>query len=122
MAYTWTDTQMNTYILQKHTEQRSPEPVHFCSLPPVVATMRDLGKKEPLEAAAGEALGKTLSVSQLDVCSDESVADCLSHIERGRVDVLGETRKPLGSLTHHIDASIMTTSTLVGQEAKVPIR
>ncbi|MEJ1283781.1 hypothetical protein NN561_014756 [Cricetulus griseus] len=54
----------------------------------VVATMRDLGKKEPLEAAAGEALGKTLSVSQLDVCSDESVADCLSHIEGGRVDVL----------------------------------
>ncbi|ERE76768.1 retinol dehydrogenase 8-like protein [Cricetulus griseus] len=50
--------------------------------------MRDLGKKEPLEAAAGEALGKTLSVSQLDVCSDESVADCLSHIEGGRVDVL----------------------------------
>ncbi|XP_059123220.1 retinol dehydrogenase 8 [Peromyscus eremicus] len=54
----------------------------------VVATMRDLGKKEPLEAAAGEALGKTLSVAQLDVCSDESVANCLSHIEGGRVDVL----------------------------------
>ncbi|XP_021026845.1 retinol dehydrogenase 8 [Mus caroli] len=54
----------------------------------VVATMRDLGKKEPLEAAAGEALGKTLSVVQLDVCSDESVTDCLSHIEGGQVDVL----------------------------------
>ncbi|KAL1782307.1 retinol dehydrogenase 8 [Sigmodon hispidus] len=54
----------------------------------VVATMRDLGKKEPLEKAAGEALGKTLRVAQLDVCSDESVANCLSHIEGGQVDVL----------------------------------
>ncbi|XP_051011738.1 retinol dehydrogenase 8 [Acomys russatus] len=54
----------------------------------VVATMRDLGKKEPLEAAAGETLGKTLTVAQLDVCSDESVANCLNHIEGGRVDVL----------------------------------
>lgn len=53
--------------------------------------MRDLGKKEPLEAAAGEALGKTLNVAQLDVCSDDSVANCLSHIEGGQVDVLGET-------------------------------
>ncbi|GAB1293915.1 Retinol dehydrogenase [Apodemus speciosus] len=54
----------------------------------VVATMRDLGKKEALEAAAGEALGKTLSVAQLDVCSDESVTNCLSHIDGGQVDVL----------------------------------
>uniref|UniRef100_A0A2K6Q5T8 Retinol dehydrogenase 8 n=1 Tax=Rhinopithecus roxellana TaxID=61622 RepID=A0A2K6Q5T8_RHIRO len=54
----------------------------------VVATMRDLGKKETLEAAAGEALGQTLTVAQLDVCSDESVAQCLSCIQ-GEVDVLG---------------------------------
>ncbi|XP_006898895.1 PREDICTED: retinol dehydrogenase 8 [Elephantulus edwardii] len=54
----------------------------------VVATMRDLRKKEPLEAAAGDALGKTLTVAQLDVCSDESVAQCLSCIEGGEVDVL----------------------------------
>nr|XP_004667468.1 retinol dehydrogenase 8 [Jaculus jaculus] len=54
----------------------------------VVATMRDLRKKETLEAAAGKALGKTLSVEQLDVCSDESVAQCLSHIQGGQVDVL----------------------------------
>uniref|UniRef100_A0A8C6R3T6 Retinol dehydrogenase 8 n=1 Tax=Nannospalax galili TaxID=1026970 RepID=A0A8C6R3T6_NANGA len=60
----------------------------LCSLPSVVATMRDLGKKEPLEAAAGDALGKTLIVAQLDVCSDESVAQCLSHIQGGQVDVL----------------------------------
>ncbi|KAL2764320.1 retinol dehydrogenase 8, partial [Daubentonia madagascariensis] len=54
----------------------------------VVATMRDLRKKETLEAAAGEALGQTLTVAQLDVCSDESVAQCLSCIQGGEVDVL----------------------------------
>ncbi|XP_012496833.1 PREDICTED: retinol dehydrogenase 8 [Propithecus coquereli] len=53
----------------------------------VVATMRDLRKKETLEAAAGEALGQTLTVAQLDVCSDESVAQCLGSIQ-GEVDVL----------------------------------
>lgn len=66
-------------------------------LSPVVATMRDLGKKGTLEAAAGEALGQTLTVAQLDVCSDESVAQCLSGIQGGEVDVLGETEQPLGS-------------------------
>ncbi|XP_070129228.1 retinol dehydrogenase 8 isoform X3 [Equus caballus] len=50
--------------------------------------MRDLGKKGMLEAAAGEALGQTLTVAQLDVCSDESVAQCLSCIQGGEVDVL----------------------------------
>ncbi|KAF7465489.1 Hypothetical predicted protein [Marmota monax] len=54
----------------------------------VVATMRDLRKKEMLEAAAGDALGKTLTVAQLDVCNDESVAQCLSGIQGGEVDVL----------------------------------
>ncbi|XP_076975521.1 retinol dehydrogenase 8 [Tamandua tetradactyla] len=54
----------------------------------VVATMRDLGKKGALEAAAKEALGKTLTVAQLDVCSDESVAQCLSCIQEAKVDVL----------------------------------
>lgn len=60
--------------------------------------MRDLGKKGTLEAAAGEALGQTLTVAQLDVCSDESVAQCLRCIQGGEVDVLGETEKPLRSL------------------------
>ncbi|KAF6307041.1 retinol dehydrogenase 8 [Rhinolophus ferrumequinum] len=54
----------------------------------VVATMRDLGKKGTLEAAAGKALGQTLTVAQMDVCSDESVAECLSCIQGGEVDVL----------------------------------
>ncbi|KAK2494604.1 hypothetical protein MC885_020161 [Smutsia gigantea] len=54
----------------------------------VVATMRDLEKKGTLEAAAGETLGQTLTVAKLDVCSDESVAQCLRCIPGGEVDVL----------------------------------
>ncbi|NXI48630.1 RDH8 dehydrogenase, partial [Galbula dea] len=54
----------------------------------VIATMRDLRKKEKLEAAAGPALGKTLSIQRLDVCSDSSVAECLETIPGGKVDVL----------------------------------
>ncbi|KAM5238287.1 retinol dehydrogenase 8 [Ctenodactylus gundi] len=54
----------------------------------VVATMRDLGKRGPLEAAAGDMLGRTLTVAQLDVCSDESVAQCLGCVPGGEVDVL----------------------------------
>ncbi|KAM7079799.1 LOW QUALITY PROTEIN: retinol dehydrogenase 8 [Ciconia maguari] len=55
---------------------------------PVIATMRDLRKKEKLEEAAGSALGKTLSIQRLDVCSDSSVAECMGNIPGGRVDVL----------------------------------
>ncbi|XP_054663759.1 suppressor of SWI4 1 homolog [Grus americana] len=54
----------------------------------VIATMRDLRKKEKLEEAAGSALGKTLSIQRLDVCSDSSVAECMESIPGGRVDVL----------------------------------
>ncbi|KAF1547260.1 Retinol dehydrogenase 8, partial [Eudyptes moseleyi] len=54
----------------------------------VIATMRDLRKKEKLEEAAGPALGKTLSIQRLDVCSDSSVAECMGSIPGGRVDVL----------------------------------
>lgn len=52
--------------------------------------MRDLRKKEKLEEAAGPALGKTLSIQRLDVCSDSSVTECLASVPGGRVDVLGE--------------------------------
>ncbi|XP_014816620.1 PREDICTED: retinol dehydrogenase 8 isoform X1 [Calidris pugnax] len=54
----------------------------------VIATMRDLRKKEKLEQAAGETLGKTLSIQRLDVCSDSSVAECMENIPGGHVDVL----------------------------------
>uniref|UniRef100_A0A8C0ESV4 Retinol dehydrogenase 8 n=1 Tax=Bubo bubo TaxID=30461 RepID=A0A8C0ESV4_BUBBB len=44
--------------------------------------------KEKLEEAAGSALGKTLSIQRLDVCSDSSVEECMGSIPGGRVDVL----------------------------------
>ncbi|KAI6059990.1 retinol dehydrogenase 8 [Aix galericulata] len=64
----------------------TPRP--YTGLPAVIATMRDLSKKGKLEEAAGPALGKTLSIQRLDVCSDGSVAECLSSVPGGRVDVL----------------------------------
>ncbi|NXG81219.1 RDH8 dehydrogenase, partial [Baryphthengus martii] len=54
----------------------------------VIATMRDLRKKEKLEKASGSALGTTLSIQRLDVCSDASVAECVANVPGGRVDVL----------------------------------
>ncbi|ROL54857.1 Retinol dehydrogenase 8 [Anabarilius grahami] len=39
----------------------------------VIATMRDLKRKDKLVEAAGDAYGRTLSLLTLDVCSDESV-------------------------------------------------
>ncbi|XP_059495993.1 retinol dehydrogenase 8-like isoform X2 [Stegostoma tigrinum] len=55
----------------------------------VIATMRNLNRKGQLEAAAGETLNKTLHIRQLDVCSDESVAECLNSIQDKGVDILG---------------------------------
>ncbi|KAM8793872.1 retinol dehydrogenase 8 [Eudromia elegans] len=54
----------------------------------VIATMRDLGKRAALEAAAGPALGRTLTIERLDVCSASSVAACVAAIPGGHVDVL----------------------------------
>ncbi|GCB73417.1 hypothetical protein scyTo_0006763 [Scyliorhinus torazame] len=54
----------------------------------VIATMRNLNRKGQLEATAGDALHKTLHISQLDVCSDESVTECLNSIQDRRVDIL----------------------------------
>ncbi|NXX42591.1 RDH8 dehydrogenase, partial [Tricholaema leucomelas] len=54
----------------------------------VIATMRDLTKRQKLEAAAGSALGRTLSILRLDVCSDASVAECMGSVPGGQVDVL----------------------------------
>lgn len=65
--------------------QRSP-PVS----PPVVATMRDLGRRGELETRAGTALGHTLEIRQLDVDCEESVRRCVEAIPQRRVDVLGE--------------------------------
>ncbi|XP_077643798.1 retinol dehydrogenase 8 [Lonchura striata] len=54
----------------------------------VLATMRDLARRGPLEAAAGAAVGDTLRLLPLDVTSDASVAECLRQVPGGRVDVV----------------------------------
>uniref|UniRef100_A0A667WAJ1 Retinol dehydrogenase n=1 Tax=Myripristis murdjan TaxID=586833 RepID=A0A667WAJ1_9TELE len=54
----------------------------------VIATMRDLKRKDKLVEAAGDAYGKTLSLAVLDVCSDESVKQCIDGIKDRHVDIL----------------------------------
>uniref|UniRef100_A0A8B9HDY3 Retinol dehydrogenase 8b n=1 Tax=Astyanax mexicanus TaxID=7994 RepID=A0A8B9HDY3_ASTMX len=45
----------------------------------VIATMRDLKRKDKLLEAAGDTYGKTLSLLTLDVCSEESVKQCINN-------------------------------------------
>uniref|UniRef100_A0A8C6SRQ5 Retinol dehydrogenase 8b n=1 Tax=Neogobius melanostomus TaxID=47308 RepID=A0A8C6SRQ5_9GOBI len=54
----------------------------------VIATMRDLKRKDKLVEAAGDTYGKTLSLAVLDVCNDESVKQCIDGIKDRHVDVL----------------------------------
>ncbi|XP_052474376.1 retinol dehydrogenase 8-like [Carassius gibelio] len=54
----------------------------------VLATMRDLKRKDKLVEAAGDAYGKTLSLLTLDVCSDESVKQCVNSIKDRHIDIL----------------------------------
>ncbi|XP_066510603.1 retinol dehydrogenase 8-like [Hoplias malabaricus] len=54
----------------------------------VIATMRDLKKKDKLLEAAGDTYGKTLSLLTLDVCSDESVQQCVNNVKNRHIDVL----------------------------------
>ncbi|XP_036804698.1 retinol dehydrogenase 8-like isoform X2 [Oncorhynchus mykiss] len=54
----------------------------------VIATMRDLKRKDKLVEAAGDAYGKSLSLAVLDVCTDESVKQCIDGIKDRHVDVL----------------------------------
>lgn len=61
-------------------------------LPPVIATMRNVGRSGALAAAAGPALGRTLEIKQLDVCDEGSIRACLDSIPGRRIDVLGEPR------------------------------
>lgn len=99
---------------------RGKRPPGFCSptlgpttgLPAVIATMRDLSKKGKLEEAAGPALGTTLSIQRLDVCSDSSVAECLSSIPGGRVDVLGEQNGVRGGVNGEMGTGIGVLSPL----------
>ncbi|XP_028842586.1 retinol dehydrogenase 8a [Denticeps clupeoides] len=54
----------------------------------VIATMRDLRKKDKLVEAAGNCYGKTLTLLPLDVCSDESVKKCIDSVKDRHVDIL----------------------------------
>lgn len=54
----------------------------------VIATMRDLRKKDRLVEAAGDAYGKTLTLLALDVCSDDSVRQCVNSVKDRHIDVL----------------------------------
>ncbi len=52
--------------------------------------MRDLKKKDKLVEAAGDAYGKTLMLLPLDVCSDESVKQCINNVKDRHIDILSE--------------------------------
>ncbi|KAG9483144.1 retinol dehydrogenase 8-like [Eleutherodactylus coqui] len=54
----------------------------------VYATMRNLSKQEALVQAAEECVGETLEIKQLDVCSEESIKDCVNDIPDRKVDIL----------------------------------
>ncbi|XP_011675127.1 retinol dehydrogenase 8-like [Strongylocentrotus purpuratus] len=52
--------------------------------------MRNLGKKEPLENAAGDALNDTIFIRPLDVVKDDSVTSAVNEIvdKHGRIDLV----------------------------------
>ncbi|XP_031431609.1 retinol dehydrogenase 8a isoform X2 [Clupea harengus] len=50
--------------------------------------MRDLKKKDKLVEAAGDAYGQTLTLQPLDVCSDESVKQCVNSVKDRHIDIL----------------------------------
>uniref|UniRef100_A0A8D0BEN5 Retinol dehydrogenase 8 n=1 Tax=Salvator merianae TaxID=96440 RepID=A0A8D0BEN5_SALMN len=54
----------------------------------VIATMRNVAKKENLEAAAGSALNRTLEIKQLDVCDEKSIHNCINSIPQRHIDIL----------------------------------
>lgn len=54
----------------------------------VIATMRDLKKKDRLVEAAGEVYGQTLTLLPLDICSDESVKQCVNSVKDRHIDIL----------------------------------
>ena len=58
----------------------------------VYATMRNLAKKDKLEEEGKKSVGETLFIKELDVCSDESVAQIVQELmdKEGRIDVLGK--------------------------------
>lgn len=72
----------------KRTTGTDTQCIH-CLSDVVVATMRDLGKRGPLEKAAGDSLNRTLEIKQLDACCEDSIRECVDSLPDRRVDVLG---------------------------------
>lgn len=56
----------------------------------VIATMRNITKKENLEAAIGSAFNQTLEIKQLDVCDEKSIHNCINSIPQRHIDILSE--------------------------------
>eukprot|EP00057_Strongylocentrotus_purpuratus_P001792 XP_001201811.1 PREDICTED: retinol dehydrogenase 8 [Strongylocentrotus purpuratus] len=56
----------------------------------VYSTMRNLGKKEALQTAAGDALDDTIFIRPLDVVNDDSVTNAVNEIvdKHGRIDLV----------------------------------
>ncbi|XP_067285108.1 retinol dehydrogenase 8 [Pseudorasbora parva] len=54
----------------------------------VVATMRDLDRREALERAAGETLNRSLEIRQLDATCEDSIRECVNSLSDRQVDVL----------------------------------
>ncbi|KAG8566302.1 hypothetical protein GDO81_013179 [Engystomops pustulosus] len=54
----------------------------------VIATMRNLAKREALEEAAGDALNRSLEIKELDVRSEQSIRDCVDSIPERHIDIL----------------------------------
>ncbi|XP_034272461.1 retinol dehydrogenase 8-like isoform X2 [Pantherophis guttatus] len=50
--------------------------------------MRNITKKENLEAAIGPALNQTLEIKQLDVCDEKSIHNCINTIPQRHIDIL----------------------------------
>ncbi|XP_071491008.1 retinol dehydrogenase 8-like [Diadema antillarum] len=71
-------------VAAQRLAQRAKEPLI------VYATMRNMSKKGKLEAAAGNALNKTLFIRELDVTKEETIVETVSHIldTHGQIDVL----------------------------------
>nr|XP_056719531.1 retinol dehydrogenase 8-like [Euleptes europaea] len=54
----------------------------------VIATMRNLEKREALEKEAGPVLEETLEIKELDVGSEDSIRRCVDSIPQRKVDIL----------------------------------
>ncbi|OCT82849.1 hypothetical protein XELAEV_18025384mg [Xenopus laevis] len=54
----------------------------------VYATMRNLAKKDDLVGATEGYLGKTMEIKEMDVCSEDSICNCVRSIPDRHIDIL----------------------------------